>query len=169
MKYALSATGESSPLDWRLPENIPAAGRPASLWPWLIEDGSLTARLRRHCGDRFCVRVLASSSGTLTHDEAAWTGQDHGFVREVELCCGATPWVHARTVAINGGASETRLRNLGGESLGDGAFGHAPTRRDALRVACADGGLWSRRSILHIGDERIYIYERFLNGGAPWN
>ncbi|HET7587558.1 MAG TPA: chorismate lyase [Gammaproteobacteria bacterium] len=154
---------------WRRPEIIDVGERPAALWPWLVEEGSLTARLRAHCGDAFRVRVLASGESELTAGEADWTGCPRAYVREVHLCCGATPWVHARTIAV-GAAAEARLRGLGESPLGDGAFEQPSTTRDSLEIArvAQPGAEWTRRSVLHVDGEPLYIAESFLDGGTPW-
>ncbi|HET7306801.1 MAG TPA: chorismate lyase [Gammaproteobacteria bacterium] len=168
---------------WRAPQTIPDAERPAALWPWLTESGSLTARLRGRCGDGFCVRILRSGTAALTADETAWTGCEQGFVREVHLCCGTTPWVYARTLAVDGGEPEARLRDLGRKPLGDWAFDQPSARRSPLEIAYLDdagalfpdpmiangtGGLWARRSVLSVGDQSLYISECFLHGATPW-
>lgn len=156
--------------EWRSPEAVPEAGRPAALWPWLAEPASLTARLRRNCAGCFGVSVLTSGPAGLTAGEIAWTGHDRGFIREVYLCCGATPWVRARTITVNGGAAEAWLKALGTTPLGDGAFKAPSTRRDCLEVACYDRAAraWGRRSILRIGGESFFISEHFLGGTTPW-
>lgn len=167
-------------LEWRAPETFPDNVRPCSLWPWLVETESLTARLRARCPTGFRVRVLSSGDADLTADEAEWTGRSHGFLREVHLCCGETPWVYARTLVMNGGDSEARLRGLGEKPLGDWAFEQDATWRDALEVARLDHAalpaalaeevaLWGRRSVLRTGDDALYISEYFLDGvTTPW-
>ncbi|HET7568980.1 MAG TPA: chorismate lyase [Gammaproteobacteria bacterium] len=168
---------------WRSPDTVPETARPRELWPWLTESGSLTARLRSRCDAGFGVRILRSGTAVLTADETAWTGRGHGFVREVHLCCGTTPWVYARTLAVDGGEPEARLRDLGRKPLGDWAFDQPSARRSPLEVAWLDdvaalfpdaaiangtGGLWARRSVLSVGDQSLYISECFLHGATPW-
>jgi chorismate--pyruvate lyase len=155
---------------WRWPETWTEDRRPGALWPWLTEAGSLTARLRAHCDGEFRVHVLASGAAALGPAEAAWTGRREAFVREAHLCCGATAWIYARTLAVDGGADATRLRALGDNPLGDGAFARASTWRGRLEIAGPDSACpcWRRRSILHIGEETLYISEQFLGGATPW-
>lgn len=112
--------------------------------------------------------MLASEIMQLKHDEAAWTHTREAFVREVYLCGGSTPWVHARTIVLNGGSELAWLRSLGTSPLGDEAFEQATTRRSELEVACvpvADGGnIWARRSILRVQGMAFYISEHFIHG-----
>jgi chorismate--pyruvate lyase len=168
MNEASLDTAEMS--SWQCPETVACEVRPRALWPWLVEADSLTARLRARCAGGLCVRVLASAPARLTADEAAWTGRREAFVRETHLCCGETPWIYARTIAIDGSPAEARLRALGDSPLGDGAFAEASTWRGGLEVAGPGAAVpdWRRRSVLHIGEERLYIAERFLDGATPW-
>ncbi|HET7371297.1 MAG TPA: chorismate lyase [Gammaproteobacteria bacterium] len=168
------------PTGWHSPDTISDTARPAELWPWLVEPGSLTARLRAACGDAFRVRVLMSAASEVTADEAEWFGHPHAFVREVYLCSGGTPWVYARTLVLDGSPSEARLRTLGETPLGDGAFGRASTRRESLEVARLDhpmfadalpqgvAAVWARRSVLRVDGEPLHIAEYFLDGPTPW-
>lgn len=182
--YSVAAPPAATPLlCWRLPENVPASERPPALWNWLVETESLTERLRGHCRDDFAVRVLGVAETGFDDDERAWTGVLSGVAREVYLCGGGTPWVYARTLAA-GGEPAARLRALGGTSLGDWAFAQPSARRgpiDVARLTAADAlyrralpdgarpaALWSRRSMLTAAGASIFIYECFLEGGAPW-
>lgn len=174
----------TSPIHWRLPENIPASERPPALWDWLVETESLTERLRGHCRGDFAVRVLAVAETGFDHDERAWTGALSGVAREVYLCDGGTPWVYARTLAADSEPA-ARLRALGETSLGDWAFAQSSAKRGPIEVACLstaddlyrralpdDGirpvALWGRRSMLTAAGASIFIYECFLEGAAPW-
>lgn len=179
-----SSDCDAAALVWRPADAVPAAERPA-LWPWLTEAGSLTARLRAHCGDAFRVRVLMSVERKLTAQEAGWAGGDTAYVREVQLCGGDSPWVYARTLAPAGGAAHERLRTLGTRPLGDWAFGCGDACRSPLEVARVEPGawlhrravpdgvtapveLWARRSVLTAAEMSLFICECFLGGATPW-
>jgi chorismate--pyruvate lyase len=159
-------------------------GAPPGLRRWLDEPGSLTRRLRRHCGDQFCVRVLHTGWGRPWPDEARRLGIPFGervWVREVILGERDRPWLHARSIipaaALRGPLR--RLRDLGSRPLGSVLFGRYPVRRGAIevarldrrdglhrltaaRVAVTGGTLWARRSVFAIAGRGLLVTEVFL-------
>lgn len=159
-------------------------GPPAGLRRWLDEPGSLTRRLRRHCGERFRVRVLYEGWGRPWPDEARRLGIPFGrrvWVREVTLGELNRPWMHARSIiparVLKGPLR--RLRHLGVRPLGSVLFGRYPLRRgpievarltpkDALhrltvaRVDIAGETLWARRSVFRIAGRGLLVTEVFL-------
>lgn len=169
---------------WRAPEVFAAAERPAVLWSWLTHTGSLTALLRERCAE-FNVCVLRVAEIGLDDDEAAWIGAARAVVREVFLRCGETPWIYARTLAVDDDPA-ARLRSLGEMPLGAWAFAQSGTGRDGLEIACVHApdalyqrvaaaeaaakpsALWCRRSVLNAGGESLYICECFFEDGTPW-
>lgn len=167
---------------WQKVGKWPEAERPAALWSWLCDDGSLTRKLRALAGEAFHVQVLAESGIELEAEDAGLLGMQPGervHVREVYLC-GNQPLVFGRTVAPDHVAARW-LEQLGAQPLGDRVFaGQDTTRseieirqistadalyRDAVRGLSAPPGLlWARRSVLSIQSARLLIYEVFLPG-----
>jgi len=169
---------------WRPLESWPANARPATLWPYLSEIGSLTERLRAKAGRGFHVQLLKQGPTPLTADDAALLGAqagDSAFVRQVYLC-GSEPWVYARSMAV--GAGERWLKELGERPLGERVFAERETRRGPIEAGEIDSKhplyreataglayeyarpLWARRSLLTVNGAGILIYECFLPGLA---
>lgn len=166
---------------WRLLLSWPADVRPASLWPFIAETGSLTERLKAKAGSAFHVEVLKESEMRLLPQDAvllrAKAGEP-GFLRQVYLC-GAEPLVYARSVATGEGARW--LKELGEKPLGQRAFAEKDVHREPIEATCLARGeplyeaavagltrkpteLWARRSLLTVAGATILIYECFLPG-----
>lgn len=179
MKNAVETSGSET---WRPLESWPAAARPAKLWPYLAEIGSLTERLRARAGKGFHVQLLKQGRIALAADDAVFLSARAGesaFVRQVYLC-GKEPWVYARSLAL--GEGERWLADLGKTPLGEKVFAEPETRRGTIEVAVigsedplyqdAMAGLafehtwplWARRSLLNVNGAVILIYECFLPG-----
>ena len=177
-----SAFESSGPEMWRPLESWPAAARPAKLWPYLAEIGSLTEKLRARAGKDFHVQLLKQGRAALAPEDAVLLSTrpgDNAFVRQVYLC-GGEPWVYARSLAL--GEGERWLADLGKTPLGEKVFAEPETRRGPIEVAeigpmhllyqHAMAGLafeytrplWARRSLLSVNGAAILIYECFLPG-----
>lgn len=164
---------------WRSLPSWPAAARPAALWPYLSEAGSLTERLKAKVGTAFQVQVLKEQAAPLLPQDAALlyarTGEP-AYLRQVYLC-GERPLVYARSVAVGEGARW--LKALGDNPLGARVFAERDARRGPIEVTCLAPGeplyaaavaglphapqeLWARRSLLTVGTAAILIYECFL-------
>lgn len=170
---------------WQPLEAWAPAARPRALWPYLAEAGSLTERLRsRDAG--FHVQLLAHGHATLSEEDMALLGakpEEAGYVRQVYLCGGdRRPWVYARS--LTAGPSESWLKELGEQPLGDRVFANPRAGRSPIVVAQLDarhvlhkealaqlsaqeraratGPLWARRSRLTVEGAHILIYECFL-------
>ncbi|HEV7165268.1 MAG TPA: chorismate lyase [Gammaproteobacteria bacterium] len=168
---------------WRLLPSWPADARPAALWPFMAETGSLTERLRGKAGSAFHVQVLKERTMRLLPQDAALLHAKAGelaFLRQVYLC-GAEPLVYARSVAVGEGARW--LKELGESPLGARVFAEKDARRGPIEITCLAPGeplyeaavagharkpreLWARRSLLTVGAAAILIYECFLPGLA---
>lgn len=177
----------STPLreeSWQPLESWPANARPARLWPYLSEIGSLTERLRVRAGRGFHVQVLKQGPAPLVPEDASLLGAQAGdaaFVRQVYLC-GNEPWVYARSLAV--GEGERWLMELGEKPLGERVFAERETRRGPIQAREIGPGqplyleataglaydyrrpLWARRSLLTVNGAGILIYECFLPGLA---
>jgi len=168
----------------RLPHRTAA---PRALWPWLTEPGSLTRRMRELAGERFDVRVIGEGWGRPWRDEALRVRERArrlAWVREVMLCCGDEPWIHARTVApaavLTGPLR--RLRYLGRTPIGAMLFGRHRVERGPIEVARLGASdrlyrrtvarldaksapvLWARRSAFSVAGRGLLVTEVFLPG-----
>ena len=157
-----------------------AAGR---YRPWLIDAGSLTARVKARCSD-FYVRVLFQGLRRPDRDERfvfRHRGRARVLVREVFLCCGDTPVVFAHTVldAYDLDGTWRSVAKLGSRPLGAALFADPRIHRHALRSrkitahhelsrrlhrygAHVPAMLWARRSLFHLHDSPILVTEVFL-------
>jgi chorismate lyase len=167
---------------WRSLDEWPASARPAQLWTYLSEAGSLTERLRAKASDLH-VQILSQGHATLSDEDMNLLGakpDEAGYVRQVYLCGqGDRPWVYARSVVA--GPSENWLKELGERPLGDKVFANAAAERSPIAVAKLEprhalhkeavarlpaaqrgSALWARRSRLSVGGGHILIYECFL-------
>lgn len=161
----------------RSPEN-------ASLLSWLVDCGSLTARIEA-CGC-FAVHVLRQEVACPNGDEALVLGIDSrasAWVREVMLSCDGRIVVFAHTVlpCVPRGPVTVWLARLGNRSLGAMLFAHPgfargpmhfrrlnqrhPLFSSAARVL-ADGDqsprtLWARRSLFAFAGQSVLVTEVF--------
>ena len=106
-----------------------------------------------------------------------------GMIREVELLCGSTPGVFARTViptaSLKGAAG--RLAHLGERPLGAVLFARPTTRRGRVEFARLTPGqpfyeaavanlddrpnaLWGRRTLFFYEGKPLLVNEIFLSG-----
>lgn len=164
---------------WRPLESC--EGLPGDVEDWLAEPGSLTARIRARCPDRFRLRVVDErdeSGVTLFADRAA----EAIFCREITLDCGDTPQVFARTrVPLGTLATHPWLRELGGRPLGARLFDEPGYMRGRFHVARLMRGdvlydyidvhvtplareVWARRARVELNGHPFEICECFLPG-----
>ena len=116
-----------------------ALNAPPPLRPWLLEGGSLTARLKAH-SETFRVQCLHQHTARCLSDEAAVIGMHRPgrvWEREVLLRCDNTPVVFAHTVVpMSATAADWPLFSaLGERSLGTTLFGDPSVRRGVLEFA----------------------------------
>lgn len=151
-------------------------GPPASLRPWLLDPGSLTAHLRGRHGNALGVKVLSEMDGTPEPGEMARLGLPDGpaFVRRVALGRAGHRLVLARTVmppaTLRG--EGRRLRNLGDTPLGERVFADFAATRSEFELASLsppcplfpelDAVCWARRSVLNLATGPILVTEAFL-------
>lgn len=159
---------------WSRLELAPGARR------WLLDEGSLTARLVEASGGSFRVRVLAQGWQAPLPGERRALGLRTGsraLVREVLLECAGVPWVYARSIlpaaALDG---ELRhLRRFGARSLGALLFANPRLERGGFEIAAVQPAdpllpraiaprhaLWGRRSVLRLGGRVLLVQEVFL-------
>jgi chorismate--pyruvate lyase len=150
---------------------------------WLIDRGSLTARIAARC-PRVRVEVTFQGLRRPDRDERflfADAGRARVLVREVLLCCAETPVVFAHTVVrprdLDGPwRSIARLgsRPLGAALFADRRIERFPLRQRKIgrhhelhrriRAVLHDDApsLWARRSLFRLHDSPILVTEVFL-------
>ncbi len=153
------------------------------LQPWLIDNSSLTARLKAHYKD-FAVRPIRQQYAKAFRDEFRIIGlrtNQHALIREVFLFGNNQPVVFAHSVlpraSLRGAWSG--LVRLGNKPLGATLFANPKVKRSPLeykklspyhpisiRVAAhmqiAPKQLWARRSVFSLNCAKILVTEVFL-------
>lgn len=157
---------------------------PDALRVWLLDNGSLTDRLKHCCQGRFSVRVLHESWRRPQLDEARALDMPVtalAWVRQVQLLCDGIPWVFARTVVpvttLSG--AQRRLAHLGNRPLGAYLFADPGMQRSPVqlaRITCGSAlfddavqglshkphAIWGRRSVFRVGGKPLLVSEIFL-------
>lgn len=165
---------------WQPPETFTL---PNSLRDWLLDPGSLTARLKCH-GQQFRVQVLGQRIQTCDEAEANddITAGEPVLVREVLLYCDDMPQVFARSLlplsSLTG--AQRQLAHLDTQSLGQVLFNHPNLLRKKIEVAVFDQHssvanlahylalenaqqvLWGRRSVFVLDGKPLMVAEIFL-------
>jgi chorismate--pyruvate lyase len=169
---------------WQPVRRLNRAGIPPKYLPWLLDRSSLTERLIARCRDGFHVRLLSQTRARPLRTEAAVLGMRPGtraVVRQVQLICGETPWVYARTVIPPRTLARQshRFARLGGRSLGAMLFADPSLERGDIEVACLTPAetlyrsamrtlldpppaIWGRRSLFRLGGKPLLVCEFFL-------
>lgn len=173
--------------DFRWKTHPALAGAPLYLHPWLIDRGSLTARIVAHCS-KFQVQVLCEERAPPFRDERTLIGLAagrHAWVREVLLVADGIPVVFAHSILA---PCELRgawhmARAIGCRPLGAALFADPGIQRGPLtaarltaahplqqHAAAAVGSplptLWGRRSRFSRQGRPLLVTEVFLPGVA---
>ncbi len=150
---------------------------------WLIDNGSLTARLKA-CYTDFAVRPVLLKNAKAFTDESALLdlkANQHALIREVLLMGNNQPVVFAHSVlprASLRGAWRS-LGKLGNKPLGAALFANPKVKRTPLEykklsrhhpismrvtghVSTKQKVLWARRSVFQLNCARILVTEVFL-------
>lgn len=157
---------------------------PALLYKWLRDTGSLTTRIRSNCSEQFRVNLLDQGWGRPLYSEQqllAMRHKERAIVREVELFCGGTPWVFARTLipASSLRGPVRRLTMLGEKPLGEILFADPAVQRGQTQVARLLPGhplfdaatdrmervppeIWGRRTLFYLAGFPLLVNEIFL-------
>jgi len=150
---------------------------------WLIDDGSLTARLKVRYAD-FAVRPVLLKNAKAFTDESALLGlkaNQHALIREVLLMGNNQPVVFAHSVLPRASLRGAwhRFGKLGNKPLGAALFANPKVKRTPLEYkklsACSpismriaghmqtsSKALWARRSIFTLNCAKILVTEIFL-------
>lgn len=152
--------------------NIPGTHPPREIASWLLEPGSLTARLRQQFGAGFRVVLLRQSWQRPFIEESCLLRLAPGqrcIVREVSLQDGETPLILARSIipakTLHG--ADRRLANLGTQPLGHILFSDPRLRKlqlEVTRIGCTAAVGDSDRSTQA---SRLNGPPRTLAGGKP--
>jgi chorismate--pyruvate lyase len=180
-----SGPGAGEPT-WRPAEQFHSHELPARQRAWLLDDGSLTARLIASSHEPFAVQRLRQSwdRPRLSEQRALMMARaERALVREVVLTIGARPVVFARSLfpASSLTGPLRHLRHLRNRPLGAILFRHPDMQRSPFELAHLAGddvylppdlrqreSAWGRRSCFEIGDRRLLVSEIFLAAFRPW-
>lgn len=183
------------PAKWQTPSEENLSQLSIILQDWLLDEGSLTARLKTHCHD-FRVQVVGEQQALCSEEEACELIKfgDSVIVREVILYCDNVPQVFARSLlplsSLTG--NEKSLAELGEQPLGQVLFNNPSLKRQRLEISsfshdsnvgkligvlensetttCASIGesLWGRRSIFMLESKPLMVAEVFLPGAFAY-
>ncbi|MEI6894480.1 MAG: chorismate lyase [Colwellia sp.] len=176
---------------WQLPNDNNLSQLPKNMKDWLLDEGSLTARLKSQC-DNFKVQVIGEQQQPCSAAEACKLISigEPVLVREVLLYCDNIPQVFARSLiplkSLTG--KETALAHLGEQPLGQVLFNNPSLQRQALEISSfncdssvgrlanslfkrnvtekslneINAVLWGRRSIFMLEKKPLMVAEVFL-------
>lgn len=167
---------------WQTPTESLLSLLSDNLSRWLLDQGSLTARLKSHC-QHFRVELLGQQQSVCSELEAneLIKAGEPVLVREVVLYCDEVAQVFARSLlpmsSLTG--DEQQLANLGTQPLGQVLFNHPSLIRQRIEIAefstdstvaklasqlqqTVDKPLWGRRSIFMLESKPIMVAEVFL-------
>jgi chorismate--pyruvate lyase len=133
---------------------------PKALEPWLIDNQSLTHKLKQEFED-FAVNVLSQTQGKAHKNETDLVDtRDDCIIREVELLGNQQVMIFARSIIPI--TNDTKdLRTIGGKPLGEILFNDGSIVRGEMQITHADN-LWGRRSTFTIGQTKLLVSEFFL-------
>ena len=170
---------------WQVPSLALLSPLSDNLTHWLLDPGSLTARLKQHC-QHFRVELLGQQQALCSEFEAnelLRTGEPV-LVREVLLYCDDVPQVFARSLlplaSLTG--DEQQLANLGTQPLGQVLFNNPSLVRQRIELSSfgddtgvaklakrlnpneetGEQRLWGRRSIFMLEGKPLMVAEVFL-------
>jgi chorismate--pyruvate lyase len=169
---------------WFRSSDISARKLDPEVVSWLADQGSLTSRLMDFCPGQFSVRVLSQQWVKPEIDEAKLLNiplRQTALLRQVQLLCGETVCVYARSIIPRKTLSgkHRRLRYLGNRPLGAYLFANPSLNRGRQQIAriakndplfeIATSGrnhlceqIWGRRSLFTIDDKPLLVSEFFL-------
>ena len=145
---------------------------PAGLSPWLLENASLTARLKRHC-QQFRVQLLQEQRAALPDFlQSLLPDTAMAQVREVILWCDDKPIVYAQSWLPEQTIHDLRaLADVGERPLGDIIFQQPGLVRGPIEVSEIELALpqlagkqycWARRSVFSLQQHPLLVSEVFL-------
>jgi chorismate--pyruvate lyase len=169
---------------WRPAHRLNRQGIPEKYLPWLLDPASLTERIITQCRENFRVRLLDQRRARPLRNESEALGMRAGtraIVRQVQLLCGDTPWVYARTIIPPRTFARKlhRFTTLGARSLGAMLFADPSMKRGEVEVTRLTPSdrlyhlvtrdlrdkpetIWGRRSLFRLGGKPLLVCEFFL-------
>jgi chorismate--pyruvate lyase len=154
-----------------------------NLRQWLIDNGSLTARLKARYAD-FAVQPVSLKNAKAFTDELKQVSlkiHQHALIREVVLMGNQQPVVFAHSVLPHASlcGAWRGFGKLGNKPLGAALFANPQVKRTPLEykklprhhpisiritrhVPNASNTLWARRSVFQLNCARILVTEVFL-------
>ncbi len=150
------------------------------LQSWLLNEDSLTARLKNLFAGDFKVEIVSQRWGKALVDEAiamAISPKERVLIREVILHGGGQACVYARSILPQSSLTGRMrsLRKLDNKPLGAWLFSQKNMRRSQLDVADfqqadmalpvparCNQPLWGRRSVFYIDGKPLLVSEIFL-------
>lgn len=169
---------------WRPAHRLSRQDIPEKYLPWLLDRSSLTERVIERCRGGFRVQLLDQRRTRPLRNEAGALGMRIGtraVVRQVQLMCGDTPWVFARTIIPPRTLARKshRFTVLGARSLGAMLFADPSMERGETEVARLTPSdrlyhlalhdlrdkpetIWGRRSLFRLGGKPLLVCEFFL-------
>uniref|UniRef100_UPI0034DE6275 chorismate--pyruvate lyase family protein n=1 Tax=Candidatus Thiodubiliella endoseptemdiera TaxID=2738886 RepID=UPI0034DE6275 len=133
---------------------------PALVKPWLIDDTSLTKKLKQNFAN-FAVTVLSQTQGKAQNNEMGLIHSNADcIIREVELLGNQQAVVFARSIIPI--TNDTKdLIAIGSRPLGEILFNNPDIVRGKLQIT-QSGNIWGRRSTFTIGKTQLLVSEFFL-------
>ena len=157
----------SETLPWHLPE----------YWKdWLLDAGSLTARLKKAFPGTFEVQVILHNWDRPTLDERRFLDmgdREQASVREVILHCNGVPKVFARSIlpASSLENENRQLLFLKDRPLGAFLFAQPNLERSAIELTQTTdkqgNNVWGRRSRFMLNHKPLAVCEYFLPDISP--
>lgn len=166
--------------------NADAIDIPPAVKDWLLEEGSLTHKLKKYSA-RFSVKLIGQQPAAVFDSEFDLFQQHHvsipfnATVREVMLYCDDQPWVFARSIFPLSALTDKNLNlsAMGNRSLGQSLFDQADLLRSPFQVTHLQKqhpiaklnaslhqkqrDLWGRRSLFFTSGQRVLVSEFFLS------
>lgn len=157
---------------WRSYRRHPSLQLPRRWRGWLLDSGSLTARLVALSAGDFRVEVVAQGWGRPNLSEARALRIDprlRVLVREVRLIGHGQAWVHARSLIPSTTLTgpHRKLAHLGNRPLGEVLFQDPSMERSPIETALVplyrdNQRAWARRSVFRLDGKPLLVSEVFL-------
>lgn len=172
-------------ISWQhtVPQRLDTAS--SNIKEYLLFTGSLTQKISDESNGKFSLTVLANDWQTLCVDESqalSLNKDEQGFIREVLIYADELPVIYAKTIfpAETLNETNTALKQLGNQSLGDILFKSDNCSREYLEYATLDKtnalykrieqhsslhnqeNIFARRSLFLMQEKPLLVLEAFL-------
>lgn len=172
---------------WFTPSHRIVKDCPQALRSCLTEPGSLIQQLQHYCSGEINLSLSAQSWKRPLKEESQrlkLSIDEYALVREIQLSCDDTPWIHARSVIPIKTYRKRQLQfsRLGKQPLGSLLFSDNEIFRHELEIGkinthdmfkpssaihqnlLREQLLWSRRSVFKVAGQPLLVTEIFLPG-----